>query len=899
MKKSMVRQIIVGVLIGIAIVAAGYWGYHQYVRIKGPKGTAFEAIGKEVVFFIRTSDVRSSIYKLTKETNFWPEVAREHGIRQWQHHFQEMDSLLSRHPQLNEILELQPFVLSYQQSPDDRYGFLCIVELPRGEPLPVLEDFIRSEYGEKSIVLKKKYQKAEIVTVNLTESEALFYFTVFKGLFIGSFQEPLVQQTIGQLKSRDSWLRDELFTRVHSTAGKNVDGNIYVHLPHFYSWIKKNTAADPSQIDRWNVPGYWLEFDVLVHKDAVLFSGYTITPDTGNSVLDNYIFESAQVNIPEILPQGVNWMVHKALPDADNKIASFSPATNKTLQKNYQDTYGFDPELLYSWLGTELASVSVVVPSGMVDTLVVVHTGDAAQAVLSLQEISRKTGNAGSRSLTAENYLDYPIRSIAPGPFYRELFGEFFPVIASGWYISLKDYIVLSKTKSSLKHVIDQFYQQKTLVEYGNYQSFSDNLSDRSNLYLFSRFEGTSGSLIPGIFLKEYPGFSRFLSSVDAVALQFSYFNRMFYSNAFLQFQPEGEVLTLADWNISLGENVELKPGIVHNHRSGKKNLLVADAQNTLYLIDHVGRVQWKLELVERPLSDFYSIDFYGNGKKQYLFNTENYVYLIDLNGNYVSDFPKKLLTPASGPMVLFDYESDGDFRIVVPLRDNRIYNFDKNLEPVKGWNLTRASGTVESKVQHLVKGDRDFIFISDATGKVIVVNRRGNERIPGPLRVDRAKNSLFFLNRTNSKGDFLTTDSRGTVVYVDEAGKTTQTRFGQFSPDHYFFYTDFDSDDHHDFIYLDQDSLMVYNRFKRVVLREKLEGNTGRHPVLFRWGGRTYLAVLLFPSGEIRIYDSGGRRFQDQLLQGSAPFIISSLEEGQLNLITGQDRQILKYRLY
>lgn len=895
----MVRRIILIALTILASAGAGYWGYMQYVRIKGPKVTAYEAIGENVVFFVRTNDVRSSLYKLTKETNFWPEVVREDAIRTWQQQFLETDSLLSRHPQLNKIVELHPFVLSFQQVSDNHYGFIYLFELPHGEPLPVLEEFIRSEYGIQSIVLKNKYQKAEIVTMNLTGPEALFYFSVFKGLFIGSFQESLVEQTIDQIKSRQSWLKDELFSRVHSTAGKNVDGNVYVHLPHFYSWIKQNKTSDSSPIDSWHIPGYWLEFDVLIQKDAVLFSGYTITPDTANSILDDYSFEPVQVNLPEILPQGVKWMVHKAVSKKENSISSMDQEKITTLQRSYKANYGFDLNQLFSWLGNEVASVSVEFSPGILDTLVAFQSSDAMEAVLSLQEMSRSTQNVRTRSFQVENYLDYPIRSISPGPLFRDLFGDYFPVIPSGYYISIKDYIVFSKRKNSLKHVIDHFYQQKTLVDYGSYQSFSDNLSDRSNIYLFSRFNPVGGSLIPGQFLEDHPGFSHFLSAIDAGALQFSFFNRMFYTNAFLQFQPEGELLTLADWNILLEDEVVGKPGIVPNHRSGKKNLLVADAQNTLYLIDHVGRVQWELGLVEKPLSDFYVVDFYGNGKKQYLFNTGNYLYLVDLNGNYVSDYPKKLPAPATGPMVVFDYTSDGNYRIVIPLRDNKIYNFDKELEPVRGWNLVNASGTVETEVQHLVKGDKDFLFITDVSGKVVITNRRGNERVPGPVRVDKAKNVRFYLNRTNSKGDFLTTNSRGAVVYVDEKGRTKKTVFGEFSPDHYFLYADFNGDDHHDFIFMDQDSLIVYNRFKKVVVNEKLNGYTGRHPVLFQWGGRTFLALQLEQSGEIRIYDYQGRRFQDQVLLGTVPFVLSSLEEGQLNLITGQGRQILKYRLY
>ena len=140
--------------------------------------------------------------------------------------------------------------------------------------------------------------------------------------------------------------------------------------------------------------------------------------------------------------------------------------------------------------------------------------------------------------------------------------------------------------------------------------------------------------------------------------------------------------------------------------------------------------------------------------------------------------------------------------------------------------------------------------------------------------------------------------NARITYIYINEKGRLNRTTFGEFSPDHHFFYEDFDSDDHMAFIYIDQNRMVVYNRFKKIIAEQQFEEKISQPPVLFSWAGRLYIGVIFDVAGEIRIYDHQGRRFQDQYFQGNIPFVIGSLQNGHLNLITGKGSKILNFQL-
>jgi hypothetical protein len=103
-----------------------------------------------------------------------------------------------------------------------------------------------------------------------------------------------------------------------------------------------------------------------------------------------------------------------------------------------------------------------------------------------------------------------------------------------------------------------------------------------------------------------------------------------------------------SNWEVELDAQLYGKPWFIRNHHTGKLNVVAFDKLSNMYLIDHNGMIQWKIPLMEEPISPVYPVDYYKNGKIQYLFNTKNYLYLIDLNGNYVADYPVKLITNAT-----------------------------------------------------------------------------------------------------------------------------------------------------------------------------------------------------------------------------------------------------------
>jgi len=171
-------------------------------------------------------------------------------------------------------------------------------------------------------------------------------------------------------------------------------------------------------------------------------------------------------------------------------------------------------------------------------------------------------------------------------------------------------------------------------------------------------------------------------------------------------------------------------PQILVNHKTGGKELFVSDEAGAVYLISNTGKIQWKKNLKEKPISQIYQVDFFKNGKLQMLFNSENYIHLIDRNGNYVTGYPIKLESKASNPIAVYDYENTKDYRILIACENKRVYNYNINGKITEGFNFPQTQDIVNLKIDFRRINAKDYLIAIDRAGNIYGTGRKGEARL-------------------------------------------------------------------------------------------------------------------------------------------------------------------------
>ncbi len=497
----------------------------------------------------------------------------------------------------------------------------------------------------------------------------------------------------------------------------------------------------------------------------------------------------------------------------------------------------------------------------------------------------------------------YITREIKAKNFCSELFGKSYSIIENTWFTIIGDFVIFGNSRESLNQIIRYYDSGKTLDLNEDFKEFRDNISGSSNISIYvspRHLSGVFEYLLNDEAISIIDQYQPVLNDFQGFSLQFSSQDSLFYTNFFTRNNKSLPKENLDLWRIELDNDITGAPYLVKDHTNNTFNIIVFDVESNIYMITSNGQIAWKKRLDNIPESGIEQMDYFKNGKIQYMFNTRDFIYLIDKNGENVTNFPQKINPSATGGLSLFDYDKDRTYRVMIPQADKRVYNYTESGKKVKGWLKPKSENIVAEPIVHLSANGLDYILITDINNNLQIVNRRGEERINLKKRPDKARNSTYYVNRTNNKGIILTTDKYGRLTYISNSGKVQYTEFGEYSADHFFLYEDFTGNGGNDFIYIEGNQLNVYNRFKKVLFNYKFPSAIEIKPLFFKLGrNQNVLGVVDSKSKTIYLFDKHGKPVISSGLVGENPFIVGSLEnDNEINLITSVGKTLYNYRI-
>ena len=138
-------------------------------------------------------------------------------------------------------------------------------------------------------------------------------------------------------------------------------------------------------------------------------------------------------------------------------------------------------------------------------------------------------------------------------------------------------------------------------------------------------------------------------------------------------------------------------PFPVLNSATGKTNSFYQNANMYLCLNDENGKGVWGVPF-KTPLCGYVeSIDYYANGKTQFLFASASSLYLIDRLGRFVGGFPVDLGKPVLlGPQV-YDFTGAHGYTVMVLHKDNTLEMYNLHGQKPASWKGIEAPETVKS----------------------------------------------------------------------------------------------------------------------------------------------------------------------------------------------------------
>lgn len=840
-KKKIIKRTLLGILGVLILGVAGYFGYRYYIKLKAEVRPVYHAVPGNSNALIEINKP-AEFWKRFKDNQLHQELNKIPEFEKWFSTINFVDSLTNTNEFISKWTRQEKLLFSLHYRGSGRFSVLGMLQLPNTRQ----RDRIIN-YMEKHVAISQLTTEPYKIYRAAINDSTDFFFTVPEGIWIASFDKELLHQSIDFLTSEQHILKLENFKKVYESRGKNVDANFYFNHKGFHRFIAKFAADNRTpDLSNWSDYGGWTELDLLMENEGLWFSGYTKVNDSSNQFLNTFIeCPPGKIKMPEILPASTALLSYYGFKDFDSfyndyKTHQGKKKKRKNYIKNFKNEYGIDlSKHLLAWIDDEMAKSVIKASHDTYYQYAVINSRDAKETVQSLNSLALGISENIDKPLDTSEYRGFTIGKLRDPYIFPMTFGQRFNFLVNPSYTVINSYAVFANSDTALKYMINEYMLNETLKNNAHYKNFSQKIAEQANVYLYYNLRYALDYLMPAFTtdVKEFINENKkHLSDIPYGGYQYKYQNGKIYTNFYIKADTSSVHESNAEWQTVLDAPLAKAPEFVIDHYKERKKIIAFDIRKQMYMIDRKGNIEWKIKLKELPLGSVELIDYYDNGKYQYLFNTPSYVYCIALNGKTVKNFPFKAENEMTNPLAAFDYKGDKDYRIVAAGSDMKIYNYQKDGEQTSGWEKPSMEYLVKNKIQRIVLDNKDFIIVADTSGSVKYLSRRGVNRIsPEPAFTNDPGTKFYKVNR-EGKEMMMTTDKAGRIILIDKEGKVNKYTLNEFSVQYSFGFSDINNDGNREYIFLDNSSIYIYNREFEIIRKQQFDNKV--HPRLNLYSG-------------------------------------------------------------
>jgi len=897
-----------------AIVSGFLWFYARKTQVVDlvsllPSGTA-------IIF--EFSSFPSFVDELESNNEMWDEISSSGLLAETGLTLNRIDSLMKKDARIKEFLGKR-ICISLSLKANKTPGILyCLQSSVRNQDKQLLKFF--AEELSDFTYSKRRFEGSSIYDLSWKEGSQSqnFSFTSLKGALIGSFSSELVEESVKQYHPQNTISNSPEFSRVFKTAGNKVSINVYINYQYadeiFRYFMNPSNSKQFSGIHNF---ASWGAFDAEIFSDKIILNGFTSLNDSLNQDLNILSGQEPIVfNCPDFLPEQIRFVRAYGFSDKElffkklSEFIRFDPDSKELSSRKallFKD-FGIDLDKGFSeMINDEYGYAGMQSGRSSQPFFFMELKSQSLAEQQFLQWIESWAVKNGKDP--AELMLDYKIDSnntikvykLPLGGISAMVFGTSFSSPENDYFTFINNYLVFANSFSSIKEFIYQVVLGNNISSGPSYVSLGDDISSRSNLFIFAK---------PSSFVeRDHDYFSEPAQKIikngkesfkkfNALSLQYTAAGELMYSRFFLNYSDalSGSVKTV--WESRIDTSIFFKPAIVINHLTKEKEIFIQDQKNQVYLLSNAGIILWK-KMLDGPLkSDVFQVDYYGNGKLQFLFSTRNRIYLLDRNGNDVEKYPVDLRSPSTAGISVFDYDGDGTIRICVPGEDRKIYMYDKEGKVIPGWQPNLTDNEVLQPVQHFRVGNKDYIVAIDKF-KFYIFDRKGNNRVPVKQYFQVSLKNSFYLDvsRGNDLARLVATDTTGSIIRVYFSGKVEKILERNIDSDHYFVFSDLDGDRKGEFLSSYGNVLQVLDHTLDESFKVEFEDDISFRPVVYQFSNSdNKIGIVIKNPGNIYLYNYNGSLYNGFPLKGASPFSISSFPKlgGRFNMVVGSQNSFL-----
>lgn len=725
--KTITFWIFVVIALGI-----GVYAYFNLKNNKKPQLDSLSVIPDHCLVYLNTKDFFELNKKINSQSLIADKLKMFRDIDLFCGTIHAFDSLFNSNEDIQEVIKDNPIHFACYKEKNGWISAFNIKQLGKQEKL--------SE--QLSQTLKATKSKADIYSFKLQGMP--LYFNLSEGVATVSNTQELIIQSLN--KKTPKLQNNKAFTQFKNTLTENSVLSIYIDHT-LYSESKAVSYLNLSYAFQKGCSAGAID----LQPSQVKINGYLKPEESEIISLFAEQKPQASTDIVTYLPSGTQFFKAYGFSSYPELRIGF-PLTNihikYWIKANERGLYNVEDDFNANII-SHLIEFETSSPKR---NFISIEVNDTIKAAENLKFMSDSVIKKDSlRIYRLNDSLENPLQLFIP-----------LSRTNTNYAVLYNSHIFFADKSEDLVPLIGDLRSGNFLTNNGSFNSYKNQNFPEEFNYLVYNSPNQMAEDIPSFFnLKSENGenpFENFRHFSFSVTYQDQLFKYRFHlMNESENINKEENVL----WTLNLDSAATMPACSFVNHVSGENEIVIQDNNNVLYLINAKGTVLWKKKLNEKILSTIYTVDIYKKNKYQLLFNTKNYLHLIDRNGKYVETYPVKLPAESSSEMSLFDYDNDKDYRIFIPCKNNSIYNYSIHGMLQEKFATVKTENEVSIPVQYVKVGPSDYLVALDKEGKIYTFSRKGAGRI-GLRNWTNINMTSFYVDAGNSV-------SSTYLVYVDD----------------------------------------------------------------------------------------------------------------------------------
>ncbi len=791
------KRILLIVLGALAAASAGAYFFYEY-WYKKDTVEAWSLVPESALAVYETSRFPDNWQQLTG-TSLWNNLSA----------IPAFDSLAQRMTTLDSVYRFQDFFVGRQALvsmhiiASDAWDYAYFFKLDKARDQKAMRTFLDSLNQTFDLQRDQRTYNGFTIHELSDRKSRRFSYILYKDIFAGSFTPFLVEDMIRNI---DTGLETYSFEAAnpdirHIPKLADDAGNLYINtrkLPLLLSVFAGKEAQPAIQPLAHLAQAMFL--DVTLSGKQLMLSGFSTvpaTPDSSPSMLLNTFQGQSPggISMASYIPERTAILTHMTFSNPvawQHKLYAYQQQSADVLTRQSQQRRNeFQAQqasalpAFFMWFQGEagvlwLESTEVSAP----DKMVIIQVKDTAKIQQACQQINQAA--ALEETPYRENFSGYQIHEIQHKEFPAALLGPVALGFEQCFYLIAEDYWIMANRVSTLKRMILDREAESTWNKSVLFNRFLESTVDQANLsYIVNT--ARAWPMILHSLSPEWQEYARqyaaTFKTLEHLAVQFSESDNEFYTSVVLGYTdkapktPQNKPYQTLQ-RVALEHTASTRPFLVKNHISQAWEVVIEDDSNYFYLASAEGEILWRDSLPGKIISDVQQIDFFNNGKLQYLFATENAIHLIDRNGDAIEGYP--LYMPEEVEiryLSLFDYDNSKKYRFLVTDPAGKLWMYNKDRENLEGWNPRVIESPLAAAPVHIRIRDKDFILAIQQNGTINLLSRQGQNVSGFPINLNTPVQSGAFVAPGSSlESTILTTVTRqGEKFAFNLLGRATQ----------------------------------------------------------------------------------------------------------------------------